>query len=621
MLAGAALALLAVGSINSTPPAGGQAVPTTPSSINGGPTGRMALTGGWTFRLDPNEFGEFKGYQTGAFTGGAVDVPHGANPAPVVGRRGLLSFRGSVGWYRNTFSVPADGDYALRFESVHHEAVVWLNGKRLGRHVGAYIPFEYRVPLQAGQPQTLVVRADWRGPTMQKRTGWHRTWFNFGGINREVSIRRIGKSELTVPTVHTRLADGQAQVDVSIHVRNRASIEREVPVEGTLAGGSGQHALRFPTLVLKPGQTRIVHAQVTVPQPQLWSPESPTLYQLDLRVPDEAGYSTRVGLRQLTWKGSRLFLNGRALKLHGASIHEDVRGRGDALQPGDMDALVASLQAIGANATRSQHPLNPALLERFDAAGILVWLGVGPIDAPGNWTSKTPRLQRQARRRVRQSFFQAQSHPSLVAWNLANEVAGNGHPGGQARYVDDMARELHRRDPGRLVAVDVWGAHPPRRGLGFLYRNVDAIAVTNYMGWYERPLAPRDVIVNSIRARTRNFGRYFPGKVLVISEFGAEGNRHNPLARPGGFAYQAWLLEQHIRAYRAFPQLSGMLVWNLRDFAVSPDFAGGSIRKVVPGIKIVRGVNQKGIFDFDGKPKPAVDAVRNAFAPLGRGLG
>jgi hypothetical protein len=64
-----------------------------------------------------------------------------------------------------------------------------------------------------------------------------------------------------------------------------------------------------------------------------------------------------------------------------------------------------------------------------------------------------------------------------------------------------------------------------------------------------------------------------------------------------------------------------MLVWNLRDFAVSPDFAGGSITKLVPGIHVERGLNTKGIFDYAGRPKPAAAAVRRAFARLGSGLG
>jgi hypothetical protein len=109
--------------------------------------------------------------------------------------------------------------------------------------------------------------------------------------------------------------------------------------------------------------------------------------------------------------------------------------------------------------------------------------------------------------------------------------------------------------------------------------------------------------------------------VLIVSEFGAEANPANPAAAPGGYAYQSWLLRRHIATYRALPQLSGMLVWNLRDFGVAPTFAGGSIRSVVPGIVVERGLNTKGLFDYRGRPKPAAAAVRRAFRRLGTGLG
>jgi hypothetical protein len=73
------------------------------------------------------------------------------------------------------------------------------------------------------------------------------------------------------------------------------------------------------------------------------------------------------------------------------------------------------------------------------------------------------------------------------------------------------------------------------------------------------------------------------------------------------------LLTDEIGVYEATPWLAGALVWNLQDFALAPSFAGGSIRHQVPGIHLVRGINQKGLFTYGGRPKPAVEAVRRAF--------
>jgi hypothetical protein len=572
-----------------------------------GPGGERVLDGPWIVRGDRAGRGLRRGWQAGGFTGRTVSVPFSPNARRVRGAAGERSFQGSVAWYRTTVAVARAGDYAIRFQSVNHRASVWLDGRRVARHVGPYLPFEARVRLTAGA-HVLVVRADWRDPQAMKADAWHRTWFNFGGINRPVSIRPLGPSELDAPAIVTRLEGAAAVVEVTVRVTNRAGA-RDIAVRGTLAG----RPLRFDAAHVARGGRATVRARVRIAHPDLWEPGHPALQALRLEVPGESAFSARVGLRELRWAGGTLALNGRPLKLRGASLQEDAPGRGDALTDADMDAIVTRLQAIGANATRSQHPLSPALLDRLDAAGILVWQGVGPVDAPGAWTSRTDAQRRRALRRVRLNVVQARLHPSVMAWNLANEVAGNGHAGGQPEYVDAAAQLVHRLDPGRPAAVDVWGTHMPAVA-GFMYRHVDAIGATNYEGWYQDTLAPPATVQAGIESWLERLRGTFPGKVLVVSEFGAEANRLNAPGTPGSESFQASLLARHIRAYQATPWLDGALVWNLQDFALAPSFAGGSIRHEVPGIRLVRGINQKGLFTYGGRPKPAVAAVRRAFA-------
>jgi Glycosyl hydrolases family 2, TIM barrel domain/Glycosyl hydrolases family 2, sugar binding domain/Glycosyl hydrolases family 2 len=581
----------------------------------GGPAGRVALTGPWTVRIDPRSRGVASGFQAGAFRGRRVRAPFSPNATVFTGARGMASFRGTVGWFRTTFSVPVDGPYVLRFESVNHRATVWLDGHRVRSHVGGYLPFEVRTRLRAVRRHTLVVRADWRDPTRMKREGWHRSWFNFGGIDREVTLRPAGASDIVAPVITTHLANGGAAiVDVSARIRNHGA-PRTIQAGGALVRGADRTTIAFAPVRVPAGGERTVRAQVRVERPALWAPGSPSLYDLQLSVPGEASWHSGVGLREIRRAGPRLLLNGRRLLLHGASIQEDAPGHGDALTGADMDRIVARLRRIHANATRAQHPLSPALVERLDAAGILVWQGVGPVDSPGNWTERTAAMQRVARERVRTSVAQLQTHPSILAWNLANEVAGQGHRGGQAAYIDAMARELHRTDPGRPVALDIWGTHPPH-GPGPMYRHIDILGLTNYVGWYEATYASPAGMARVIRAKVGALQRAFPRRAIVVTEFGAEANARNRSASPGGYAFQSRLLATHIRTYSAMPALSGMLVWDLGDFAVSPQFAGGSIKRLVPRIRLVRGLNQKGLFTYGGHPKPAAAVVARAFARL-----
>jgi beta-glucuronidase len=591
--------------------------PPTQSVIFQGPGGRIPLTS-WTLRSDPANRGLALGWRSGHFGGTTVSLPNVVHPAPYSGRAGGRNYEGSVAWYETTFQAARPGTYALSFQSANYRATVWVDGHELGSHRGSYLPFEARAALAAGR-HTAVVRVDWRDPAEQSREGFHRTWFNWGGLDGEVDVRPIGESELSHPTISTTLSPDtpsspQATVTVSVEVHNN-SAQRTIVPEGSLVHGAQTIPLSFPAQNLAKGQTATASTTVTVTEPALWSPRAPNLYALSLAVPSESSYSARVGLRQLTWSQGHAYLNGQRLLLHGASIQEDARGHGDALTPSDQNTLVSELRAIGANAVRSQHPLDPALLERLDEAGLLVWQGVGPVEGAGNWYSSTPRLNAEAEQQARTAVLAAELHPSIVVWNLVNEVAGDGRDGAEVSYVQSLTHWLHVRDPGRMVAVDVWGDHPPVHA-GSLYSGVDAVAETDYTGWYDSPhdsLAQQSALM---RARLAAMHRTFAGKVLVISEFGAESNTLNPPGSPGSYGFQSRLLANHIAVYERDSYLSGMLVWDLRDYPLNPTFAGGSIHGELPKLRLIEGINQKGLFTYGQSAKPAAGVVARLFRAL-----
>jgi len=579
-----------------------------------GPGGRVPLTS-WTLRRDPANRGLARGWSRGGFPGATVSVPNVVNPAPYTGHAGALNYEGSIARYRTSFTAAKAGVYALGFQSANYLATVWVDGRRLGSHHGSYLPFEERAKLAAGT-HTVVVRTDWQDPAQQAREGFHRTWFNWGGLDGEVDVRAIGESELAQPTVQTTLSGAgpaapgggaeaqQASVRISVQVRNYGP-SRTLAPQGSLVHGSQTIPLSFPAVTLAHGQAATDTTTATVPQPALWSPTAPNLYQLSLALGSESSYSARIGLRQLTWHGGHVYLNGAQLSLHGASIQEDAQGHGDALTPGDEDTLVDELKQIGANVVRSQHPLDPAMLERLDEAGILVWQGVGPVEGAANWYSTTPRLLAEAEQQAKTAVLAAELHPSIFAWNLVDEVAENGRDSQEVDYVRTLSHWIHQHDPTRMVAVDVWGDHPPTHA-GPLYAEADAVAETDYSGWYDYPQDTTAQVEAKMRQRLAAMDRAFPGKVLVVSEFGAESNGLNPPGAPGSYAYQAKLLAEHIAVYEADPRLTAMMVWVLRDYPLTPTFEGGSIKQVLPKLRLIEGLNQKGLFTYGGHPKPGV---------------
>ena len=581
--------------------------------MGAGPAGSAIVTlGRWRYRADPDDRGRDRGWGRGDFGGRTVRVPYSPNATAYRGAGGRRAYAGAVGWFATEFTAPAAGRYAVRFESAHHRATVFVDGTAVRQHVGAYEPFTARVRLGRGR-HTVAVRVDWRGPRRQAERGWARAWFNYGGLNRPVTLMRLGRSELGALSVRTRLRGGRrrARVDISLRVRNR-DVARSVHLRGTISrAGRTVAPLDFGAAPLGASRSRQFTTSATIDAPALWAPGSPALYDLRIEVPGEASLRRRIGLREIGWDGGRLQLNGRALVLHGVALPPDARGRGDALHPADEERIVAQLRATGANATRSQLPLSESMLARLDAAGILLWQEVGPWEPGGRWRFETPTQIEAAGDRALRVAEAGQAHPSVLTWTLTNEVAGNGQPA-QQEYVRRTARALRALDATRPVAADLWGRVLPNRS-GGMFAALDAIGVTDYIGWYEGLDLDDAGQAAQARARLAKLRSLFPGKPVVVTELGAAGSARVAGGGFGGLRHQAQLLSRRLRGLLREPGVSGVIVWNLRDYALRPDFRGGSVLDERPGLRLTPGLNEKGLYDFAGRVKPALASVRHAY--------
>jgi len=579
----------------------------------GGPAGSGVVTlSRWRYRADRADRGRDRGWARGDFGGRAVRVPYSPNAKAFRGAAGRRAYDGSVGWFATAFDAPTAGLYAIRFESAHHRATVFVDGAAARRHAGAYEPFTARVRLDRGR-HVVAVRVDWRGPRRQADSGWARSWFNYGGLNRPVTLMRLGGSELGALTVRTRLRGGRrrARVDIGVRMRNRHAA-RTVRLRGALSrGGRTIGTLRFRPATVGARTSRAFRTSVTIDAPTLWSPSSPGLYDLRIDVPGEASLRRRIGLREIAWDGAGLRLNGAPLRLRGVALPPDARGRGDALQPADEQRIVAGLRAAGANATRSQLPLSASMLARLDAAGILIWQEIGPWEPGGRWRFESPAQIAAARDRALRSAEAGQASPSVLTWTLTNEAAGGGRPALQ-EYVRRTARALRALDPTRPIAADLWGRVLPK-SRGGMFGALDAIGVTDYVGWYEGLELDRAGQAAKASERLAKLRTLFPGKPIVVTELGAAGTARIPGSGFGGLRYQAGVLSRRLRGLRAEPGLDGVIIWNLRDYALRPDFRGGSVLDLRPGLRLTPGLNEKGLYDFSGRRKPALRAVRRVF--------
>ncbi|MEA2443639.1 MAG: beta-glucuronidase, partial [Thermoleophilales bacterium] len=178
------------------PAAAAQAPDTAPAPsqralYRSGQDGRYLLDGQWWFRQDAADAGIGAGFAAQQSLEGwaPVEVPHAWNATDLSD----ASARGSIGWYRKDFRVPrAAGrmSWLVRFESVNYRTRVYLNGRAIGRHEGAYVPFELpATSIKRGRVNRLVVRVDSRRrntdipPAREQQNGRPGGgWWNYGGI-------------------------------------------------------------------------------------------------------------------------------------------------------------------------------------------------------------------------------------------------------------------------------------------------------------------------------------------------------------------------------------------------------------------------------------------------------
>jgi len=617
----AALALLAPPALAHEQPV--VDTPVKRTIVKEGPAARYLMGGTWYFRLDDALItGDSERWWDQQSLEGwtPITVPSDWNATDT------LLDRSSVGWYRKEFDLPRvpsgrHFQWKLRFESVNHRATVWLNGRKLAVHAPGYLPFE--VDLKGVKPTDnhLVVRVSTlRGNT--DLTHWRParfngfgtgTWWNFGGISREVYLRRIEGVDVEDVAVSPRLrcVRCDARVRVAIRVRNTGRKKRKV----VLALKVGRRRIGLSPREVDGGARQDVSTSFTLPHPRLWQPGHPALYGLTVSAGSKrrrlAGFRRFFGVRMISRdRRGRVLLNGRPLQLRGAAIHEDDPQTGAALGSGQRALLLARLRSLHATLVRSHYPLHPAFVEALDRLGILYW-DQAPVYQLPNRLLQSPRVRGNAVTVTRATVFRDRSHPSVLAWSIGNELASEKPRRGRigpafTRYVRDTTAAVRELDNTRLVALDRQSRiGEPLTSPAFRY--LSALGVNDYFGWYASS-AP------GYRAtKSSDYGAYLdrihaanPRLPLFVTEFGAESNREGPATEKGTYAFQSRYLREHLAIYRKRRFLNGAIVWILKDFRAHTKWQGGNPKPNPPW-------NNKGLIDESGALKPAFYELARIF--------
>lgn len=588
-------------------------VPSPKTLYRDGPDGRFLMDGQWLFRSDHGSTGLRHHFERQTSTAGwtAITVPYAWNATD----NSFAGFAGGLGWYRKDFRLPSGGGgstWVVRFESVNYHARVWLNGHLLGDHTGTFLPFEFvlsRGDLRSGVNR-LVVRVDSHhsdasmppAGTTSKGTPAG-GWWNYGGLLREVYLRRVDRVDFASVQVRPDLhcAGCSARIIYSVVMRNLSHSRQNVHVS-THFGGAGAS---LGSHSISPGGTATFSGRLTIGHPSLWSPLHPTLYNVTLDATANgsraAHYFLQSGIRSVKVYRGHLYLNFRPVNLRGVGLQEDSLNNGFAIDDATRARFIAEAKDLGVGIIRSQYPLHPYLEELADQQGILLWSEV-PVFSVKEDVLKLSSFRRFANDQLTQNILDNGNHPSIAVWSIANELSSRP-ASGQIDYINGAVDLAHRLDPSRPVGLAIAGY--PSVPCQPIYHRLQVLGVNDYFGWYPGPsgqIADRSLLSSYLDKAHA----CYPSQALMVTEFGAEANRDGPVQERGTYAFQSDFVDYHLGVYATKPYLSAAVYWALEEFRVRPQWDGGDPHPNPP-------FHEKGLVSRTGVKKPAYYEIQRIY--------
>ncbi|HJY29141.1 MAG TPA: glycoside hydrolase family 2 TIM barrel-domain containing protein [Pyrinomonadaceae bacterium] len=497
----------------------------------------------------------------------------------------LFFYEGTV-WYKKSFDYQRQPDTRLfvYFGAANYLADVYLNGEKLGQHEGGFTPFNFEITkLVRDTGNFLVVKVDNKRhrdavPTLMT------DWWNYGGLTREVMLVETPTTFVNdymvqlKPGSRDRVAGWVRLAGEKLSQRITVRIPEAGVVKSFATDGNGLATIDF-------------NADL-----RLWSPESPTLYDVTIEAETDQ-VRDQIGFRSIETRGTDILLNGRPIFLRGVCIHEEAPLRGGrAYSREDAMTLLGWAKELGANFVRLAHyPHNEFMIREADRMGIMVW-----SEIPVYWTIQweNPATLENARNQLSEVIARDKNRAAVVIWSVANET-----PLSDARlsFLRNLITHARSLDPTRLLSAAMERHYLDAKTQMIddpLGEFLDVLGCNEYVGWYDGLPEKADGLEWKSKYQ----------KPLVMSEFGGDAlfNHHGDSLTRWTEEYQENIYQHQIGMLKRIPFLRGTSPWILMDFR--------SPRRPLPGIQDYW--NRKGLVSDRGEKKKAFYVMQRWYREL-----
>lgn len=547
----------------------------------------------------------------------AVHLPHCWNEDAYSTR----DYRRGRGIYRKELKIPerlAGERIYLRLDGAATQSEVFIDGKRVGQHLGAYSPHTLDITpyVTPGKSHLLSVAVDNADANIPP----YSADFTFmGGLYRDVWLIAANPVHLSfasgrregIKAMPLLLENGVGRLDTEGELVNTSKGKRSIVVTGILLDPDGRERKRISKRMdLKPGEDRMFQISFgDLEDIWQWSPETPELYTLVTEISDMGKVIDRthtpVGFRSFGFDSAgRFLLNGKPYKLRGMCRHQDQRPMGIALSDEQHRRDIALVKDMGGNFIRISHyPQDDAVLEMCDRLGLIAWEEIPVID----YVPDNPSFAENSERMLREMIRSHYNHPSIAMWGYMNEILLRSPLQGEESERRERARQLADRlegvvreeDPSRLSTMAFHGSD--------IYHDAGLSEITDVKGW--------NLYQGWYGGRLEEFGEFLsrqhrehPDHRLIVSEYGAGSDLriHSLDPEPFDFSmeYQQLYLENYLPVIEDSAFVAGASHWNL------VDFSSANRAESMPHI------NNKGLLTNDRRKKDVYHYFRAAWIPL-----
>ena len=365
------------------------------------------------------------------------------------GRSGALPWIGKGHYKRSIYIDQSCSRAELLFDGAMSEPTVYVNGQLAGKWAYGYNAFRVDITPMMRKGENKV-EVELNNVEESSR------WYPGGGIYRPVKLITLGKvyiDDWSIFAHTTKLEKKMATVEVTAKVMGQLT-SKNAGIEIALYDKKGGFVAANRVVPTANGE---VKASLDVEKPQLWSPESPYLYQLVTRVYQDNQLIDEVtmpyGVRTVKVSKENGFqLNGVTRKIKGVCLHHDLGPLGVAENRAALIRQITTMKAMGCDAIRTAHNMPSTMMMNLcDSLGMMVMAESFDMWVYPKCKNGYARFFKEwSDRDITNLILNHRNHPAIVMWSIGNEIPEQGMKGGQemAKHLQDLC---HKFDPSRPV--------------------------------------------------------------------------------------------------------------------------------------------------------------------------